>query len=79
MKNKTSLMGAIAAAALMAGLAYAPTGAMAAGPTCIDGKIVVGAVSTITGPADFSEVPKAAKATFDVVNAAGGINGCKID
>ena len=79
MKNKTSLMGAIAATALMAGLAYAPTGALAAGPTCTDGKIVVGAVSTITGPADFSEVPKAAKATFDVVNAAGGINGCKID
>lgn len=49
------------------------------GPTCKDGAIKVGAVSTITGPADFSEVPKAAKAVFDQANAKGGINGCKID
>jgi branched-chain amino acid transport system substrate-binding protein len=53
--------------------------ASAAGPTCKNGTIKVGAVSTITGPADFSEVPKATKAAFDAVNAAGGINGCKID
>jgi branched-chain amino acid transport system substrate-binding protein len=53
--------------------------ALAAGPTCPDGPIKLGAISTITGPADFSEVPKAAKAMYDSVNAAGGINGCKID
>lgn len=79
MKNKTLLVGAIAAAALWTGIATTPTSALAAGPTCKDGKIIVGAVSTITGPADFSEVPKAAKATFDKLNAEGGINGCKID
>ncbi len=53
--------------------------ASAAGPTCADGVIKVGAVSTVTGPADFSEVPKATQAAFDAVNAAGGINGCKIE
>ncbi|MBR1217707.1 ABC transporter substrate-binding protein [Bradyrhizobium sp. U87765 SZCCT0131] len=53
--------------------------AFAAGPTCAGGAIKVGAVSTVTGPADFSEVPKATAAAFDQLNAAGGINGCKID
>jgi len=53
--------------------------AFAAGPTCAGGSIKVGAVSTVTGPADFSEVPKATAAAFDQLNAAGGINGCKID
>lgn len=68
-----------AAAALIGGMLLNVSAAAAAGPTCTDGKIVVGAVSTITGPADFSEVPKAAKATFDKLNADGGINGCKIE
>ena len=43
--------------------------AFAAGPTCPDGPIRLGAISTITGPADFSEVPKAAKAMYDAVNS----------
>jgi branched-chain amino acid transport system substrate-binding protein len=68
---------------LLAGLACcALTGsgtALAAGPRCPDGPILLGAIATATGPADFSEVPKAAKAYFDEINAAGGINGCKID
>jgi branched-chain amino acid transport system substrate-binding protein len=66
---------AMAAALGMVGLAHPA----AAGPTCEGGVIKVGAVSTITGPADFSEVPKAAKAVFDQLNAKGGVNGCKID
>ena len=67
-------------AALVAASLGAMSGtASAAGPTCSEGSIKVGAVSTITGPADFSEVPKATQAAFDAVNAAGGINGCKID
>lgn len=68
-------------AGALAGLGIAGlTGtATAAGPTCADGVIKVGAVSTITGPADFSEVPKATQAAFDAVNAAGGVNGCKIE
>lgn len=40
--------------------------------------IVVGSVSSITGPAPFPEVPGAAQAVFDRVNAEGGINGRQI-
>ena len=69
----------LAAALAGVGLAAMAGTASAAGPTCKNGAIKVGAVSTITGPADFSEVPKATQAAFDAVNAAGGINGCKID
>jgi branched-chain amino acid transport system substrate-binding protein len=53
--------------------------ALADGPTCKNGVIKVGAVSTITGVVDFSEVPKATKVVFDQLNAKGGLNGCKID
>lgn len=41
--------------------------------------IKIGAVSSITGPAPFPEVPRAAQAVFDRVNAAGGINGRQIE
>ena len=40
--------------------------------------IVIGSVSSITGPAPFPEVPGAAQAVFDRVNAEGGINGRQI-
>ena len=71
---------AIAVMAVGIGLGcFGAGGAALAGPSCPDGSIKVGAVSTITGPADFSEVPKAAKAVFDQLNAKGGIDGCKID
>lgn len=73
---KSSLIAASLAAASLGALTFT---AAAAGPTCANGAIKVGAVSTVTGPADFSEVPKATQAAFDAVNAAGGINGCKID
>jgi branched-chain amino acid transport system substrate-binding protein len=53
--------------------------AFAAGPSCAGGIIKVGAVSTVTGPIDFSDVPGATQALFDQINAAGGVNGCKID
>ena len=56
-----------------------PGTALAAGPSCAGGTIKVGAVTTETGPADFSEVPKATQAAFEQFNAAGGVNGCKID
>lgn len=77
MQLKSSLILASALAGL--GMAAATGTASAAGPTCADGTIKIGAVSTITGPADFSEVPKATQAAFDALNAAGGINGCKIE
>ncbi|MBR1177170.1 ABC transporter substrate-binding protein [Bradyrhizobium sp. KB893862 SZCCT0404] len=71
--GKLFLLGGIFVGALWSGSVHA------AGPTCPEGAIKLGAISTVTGPADFSEVPKAAKAMYDAVNAAGGINGCKID
>lgn len=49
------------------------------GPTCDGGKIKIGAVSTLSGPVTFPDISGAAKATFDQINAKGGINGCKID
>jgi len=67
----------LAGLATIAGMAM--TGTAAAGPTCPDGPIQVGAVSTVTGPADFSEVPKATQVVFDQINAAGGVEGCKIE
>lgn len=60
------------ASCLMAGTALAA-------PSCEGGTIQVGSVSTITGPVDFSDGPKGAKAVFDQVNAAGGIGGCKFE
>ena len=41
--------------------------------------IKVGAISTLTGPASFTESAAAAKAYFDRVNAQGGIQGRKIE
>ncbi|MBO1902804.1 ABC transporter substrate-binding protein [Leucobacter weissii] len=41
--------------------------------------IRVGAVSSITGPAPFPDVPGAAQALFDRVNAEGGIDGRPIE
>lgn len=74
MKNKI-LLAALGALACL-GLSQVSA---AAAPTCKAGPIKIGAVSTITGIADFSDAPKAAKAVFDQLNEAGGINGCKID
>jgi branched-chain amino acid transport system substrate-binding protein len=53
--------------------------ASAAGPSCANGVIKVGAVATITGPVDFSDIPQAAQAAFDQFNAGGGANGCRIE
>jgi len=44
-----------------------------------DEPIVVGSVNALSGPATFPEASAAAKAVFDGVNAAGGINGRKIN
>lgn len=44
-----------------------------------DDPIRIGAVSSITGPAPFPEVPGAAQAVFDSVNAEGGIDGRMIE
>ncbi|MFI0370051.1 ABC transporter substrate-binding protein [Actinomadura sp. 1N219] len=44
-----------------------------------DGPIKVGAINGITGLFQTPEVPKAVKAVFDEVNAAGGVNGRKLE
>ncbi|MEU0791958.1 ABC transporter substrate-binding protein [Amycolatopsis sp. NPDC005961] len=63
---------ALAAAVLLtAGCAGSGTGA--------DGPIVVGSVNALSGAATFPEASQAAKAVFDAANAAGGVNGRKIE
>ncbi len=76
MKYLTSLL--LTSATACCGLALM-AGSAAAAPTCEDGPIQIGSVSTITGPVDFSDGPSGAKAVFDQLNAAGGINGCTIE
>lgn len=76
MKYLTSLL--LTSATACCGLALM-VGSAAAAPTCEDGPIQLGSVSTITGPVDFSDGPSGAKAVFDQLNAAGGINGCTIE
>lgn len=76
--KKLLTLSAVAGTALIGFAAMSGTAA-AAGPTCDGGVIQLGGVSSVTGPVDFSEVPNAAKATFDQINAAGGINGCKLE
>ncbi|NUR87537.1 MAG: ABC transporter substrate-binding protein [Nonomuraea sp.] len=44
-----------------------------------DGPIKVGSINGITGLFQTPEVPQAVKAVFDEVNAAGGINGRKLE
>ena len=39
---------------------------------------MIGHISTLSGGIPFVEVPKGAKAYFDKVNAAGGIDGHKV-
>lgn len=65
--------------ALSLGLLAMANAAYASGPTCEDGPIQLGAVSTVTGPVDFSAGPAATAAYFDKLNAAGGINGCEVN
>jgi branched-chain amino acid transport system substrate-binding protein len=55
--------------------------AQAADPGVTSNKIVIGTTTPLTGPAapGYKDVPAAAQAYFDYVNANGGINGRKID
>ncbi|WP_410674217.1 ABC transporter substrate-binding protein [Amycolatopsis sp. cmx-4-68] len=43
------------------------------------GPIVVGSVNALSGAATFPEASQAAKAVFDAANAAGGVNGRRIE
>lgn len=70
----TSLLSlAVVASLLLAGCGPGDSTSEASPP------IKVGAVSSITGPAAFPEVPGAAQAVFDRVNAAGGVAGRQIE
>ena len=55
--------------------------AQAADPGVTSNKIVIGTTTPLTGPAapGYKDIPVAAKAYFDYVNAKGGINGRKVD
>ena len=55
--------------------------AQAAEPGVTSNRIVIGTTTALTGPAapGYKDVPAAAQAYFDYVNANGGINGRKID
>lgn len=61
------------AALLLTGCSSADGSSTGAAP------IKIGAVSSITGPAPFPDVPGAAEAVFDRVNAEGGIDGRQIE
>lgn len=56
-----------------------PDGATATEAAATGEPIVVGAVSSLTGPATFPESTAAAQAVFDRVNAEGGIQGRPIE
>ncbi len=62
-----------------AAILLAATVSAKAAPTCENGPIQIGAVSTVTGVVDFSDAPRATQAVFQQLNDAGGINGCKIE
>jgi len=55
--------------------------AQAADPGVTSNKIVIGMTTPLTGPAapGYKDIPVAAAAYFDYVNANGGINGRKVD
>lgn len=72
-RGVTAVALSTAALLVLAGCASDSNGAEGETP------IRIGAVSSITGPAPFPEVPAAAKAVFDRVNAEGGINGRQIE
>jgi ABC-type branched-subunit amino acid transport system substrate-binding protein len=63
------------------GLALAPHGARAAEPGVTSGAILIGQSAAFTGPAQAlgTEMRAGAQAYFDLVNAAGGVNGRKIE
>ncbi|MFC4079330.1 ABC transporter substrate-binding protein [Amycolatopsis samaneae] len=54
-------------------------GGCAGSDTGTSGPIVVGSVNALSGAATFPEASQAAKAVFDAANAAGGVNGRKIE
>ncbi|TDQ62047.1 branched-chain amino acid transport system substrate-binding protein [Maritalea mobilis] len=76
--NKFMKILALGGMASLASMAFSGS-ALAAGPTCEDGPIQLGSVSTVTGVVDFSDAPNAAEAYFAQLNEAGGINGCQVE
>ncbi|MGK0715226.1 ABC transporter substrate-binding protein [Leucobacter sp. W1153] len=70
---------AAVAGLLLAGCTAASDGPAAVGDAANAEPIRVGVVSSLTGPAPFPEVPGAAQAVFDRVNAEGGIGGRMIE
>lgn len=69
----------VLALAALAGLLLTGCSSSDGGDAADAAPIKIGAVSSITGPAPFPEVPGAAQAVFDQVNAEGGIDGRMIE
>lgn len=65
--------------ATVAGKQSAATGAAASTPVAAGAPIKVGVLVTQTGAINFKSAAQAAKAYFDMVNEAGGVNGHKIE
>ena len=77
MNSRTRLRGTLGVMAVVAGLLLSACSAEA--DSSEDEPIRVGAVSSITGAVPFGEIPAAASAVFERVNAEGGINGREIE
>ncbi|MFE7192588.1 ABC transporter substrate-binding protein [Kitasatospora sp. NPDC057541] len=69
----------LAALAAATALALGATACDGSGSGSESGPIKVGSINGITGLFQTPEVPQAVKAVFDEVNAAGGINGRKLE
>jgi branched-chain amino acid transport system substrate-binding protein len=80
MHLRLTLLAAAAIAALALSACGGNGSSSSSGGAAGGGKsdILVGHISTLSGGIPFVEVPKGAKAYFDKVNAAGGIDGHKI-
>ncbi|MGC5341923.1 ABC transporter substrate-binding protein [Streptomyces sp. DT24] len=74
--KRTSMTAALATTALV--LVSSACSSGSSGESS-DGPIKVGAINGVTGLFQTPEVPQAVKAVFDEVNAAGGVNGRKLE
>jgi branched-chain amino acid transport system substrate-binding protein len=76
--DKAVLAGAICVTTLAAAACSSGTGSTGSSSVS-SGSIVIGSVNSLSGPVTFPEASEAAKAVFAKVNAAGGIDGKRID
>lgn len=78
-RKKTHWRRAMACALTALTALTATMSCMAASVAERNGPIRVGAVSSLSGPAQFPESSAAVRALFDVVNADGGVRGRRLE